>query len=69
MAKDNEISESVDSVIKTSTVESTIASSFFYTSDKLINTMDNDEILQKLEDKFPGLNVKNTDIMIKKSIV
>ena len=52
-----------------STLEYNVETSFFYTSDKFINAIDNDNILKEIQKKYPDLSEKNTDGAIKKNII
>ena len=52
-----------------SQLEYNVETSFFYTSDKFINAIDNDNILKEIQKKYPELSDKNTDGAIKKSIL
>lgn len=49
--------------------EHIVDTSFFYTSDKLINSLDNDVIISQIQKKYPDLSDKSTDSVIKKSII
>lgn len=49
--------------------ENSVDTSFFYTNDKFINSIDNDEIIAKIQSKYPDLSDKNTDSVIKKNII
>ena len=51
------------------TFESAVDTSFFYTSDKFINSLDNNEIIKKIQTKYPNLSIKSTDSVIKKNIL
>ena len=50
-------------------VESSFESSFFYTNDKLINRLDNNEIFLAIQSKYDKINDKNEDSAIKKQFV
>lgn len=45
---DNEIDESGSNNITTQTLETNVETSFFYTSDKFINSLDNDNIIKTI---------------------
>lgn len=64
-----EMEESKPTAITNSEYEQSFDTSFFYTSDKSINSMDNKEMLAKIEKRFPGFNENNTDSVIKKALV
>lgn len=53
----------------TSTIESNFETSFFYTNDKFINQIDNYEIFQYIQTKYPSINVENDDSVIKKQLI
>jgi len=42
-------------------VEYAVDTSFFYTNDKFINSIDDEDIANFLLAEYPNLNVKNTD--------
>ena len=53
----------------TSSIEdfnNTVENSFFYTSDKKINSIDDIEIMRKLLSKYPDFNQQNKDTMLRK---
>ncbi len=63
-------SEQIPEVYETTEMlESNVEMSFFYTSDKIINALDNIDILKQFRTKYPELRPKNTDFIIKKTIV
>ena len=49
--------------------EYNVDTSFFYTSDKFINALDNEAIISQIQKKYPDLSDKSTDSVIKKNIV
>lgn len=62
--------EESDQASKTTTaLESNIDTSFFYTNDKFINSIDNDDILRSIVRKYSGILDASTDSIAKKSIV
>lgn len=42
---------------------------FFTTNEKYLNALDNDEILEFVQLKYPNIQVNNADLLIKKTII
>lgn len=61
--------EDIDATKPKNTFENDVETSFFYTNDKFINALDNETIIKEIQKKYPDLNEKNTDGIIKKNIV
>lgn len=55
--------------VSSSSVEYCVETSFFYTSDKFINSLDNDSIMHTIQSKYENVHVDNTDSIIRKNIV
>lgn len=50
-------------------LDSNVETSFFYTNDKFINSIDNIDIIAVLLEKYPNLNSQNTDSVLRKTII
>lgn len=50
-------------------LDSNVETSFFYTNDKFINSIDNIDIITVILEKYPSLNGQNTDSVLKKTII
>lgn len=48
--------------------ESNVETSFFYTLDKFINSLDNNSIFYDIQKKYENINLSNNDTVIKKSL-
>lgn len=48
---------------------SQIDMAFFTTNEKYLNALDNDEILEFVQLKYPNIQVNNADLLIKKTII
>lgn len=48
--------------------EANVETSFFYTLDKFINSLDNDVIFYDIQKKYENINLSNNDTAIKKSL-
>lgn len=58
----------IDDALPKSSFENDIDTSFFYTNDKFINTLDNDVVISEIQKKYPELSSKNADGIIKKHL-
>ena len=54
--------------VEIQSVESSVDTSFFYTSDKYINSLDNERIFLTIQSRYSEINANNTDSTIKKNI-
>lgn len=62
----NEESSSKD--FNTSSFESNLETSFFYTNDRFINQIDNNEMFQYIQTKYPNISLEHDDSIIKKQL-
>lgn len=68
--KQEDISEnSQNQNVSSSSLEYNVETRFFYTSDKFINSLDNDSIMRTIQSKYENVHVDNTDSIIRKNIV
>ena len=63
------VNEETELLSQCESLETAVNSSFFYTNDKALDTIDNAEILKTITAKFEGLSTDNTDSVIKKALI